>query len=256
MLREIRPPLSPRRSRGRILLIGLSVVAAVGAGLAGRDARRQSAAEAGTPATEQGILGEATGVADSVELIATNLRIEGDRFLADVCFEMPDGSDWTIWEASLMYPGGVIDAFGLTLIELWEPAIDGRQQVVSGTKEVTVIEVSGEVPGRRCDTLYFYLPADIPQDAFTIRIEAVAAPPREGETCLAENLQRVRAAMAVRGPGIVIGCEQGSGYEGLVLVSWPEGMSRSAAEAIAFGGEVFLDAHGRRGPWVFEFPGS
>lgn len=266
-----------RKSNWRSTLLGGGLAfAALGLGLLARGWFVQSTAEArvgmGAPigSSQQEVLaGEEAGltsagagerdirqsqIVEGIEITATNIRRQGNQVLADMCFDIPDGSDWTIWKASLVYPEGTIDSFGLTLIERRDPSVNGEQQVVrlaSGTKEVSVVKVEGDVPGRRCDTVYFDGTEKVTGPGVTIQIMAVAAQPREGETCSAANLAKVQRAVESRSPGIVVACESGDGYEGVTLAGWPSALSRAQAEEILYGEDLFLDVYGRRGPWVF-----
>src|SRR5574342_802294 len=63
---------------------------------------------------------------------------EGKQVYADVCYTLPDASDWTIWNASLKYADVVVQEFGTTLLGSQEPTANGG-------------------PGQRCDTLEFYV---------------------------------------------------------------------------------------------------
>lgn len=258
-------------------LVGLLAIGALGAGLLLRPWSSESTAEARGPAgvsSHSPAQGSNTGGAPvsvvaasqlesessqsqsvgGIQLTATNFRAEGNKVLADVCFDMPDGSDWTIWRASLVYPRGVLETFGLMLMERREPSVDGEQRVnrfVSGRKEESVVEVSGDVPGKRCDTLFFDLPGRPSRSGQTIHVQSIAAQPREGESCSAANLEKVQRALDARSPGIVISCQLGNVGEGVTLGAWPAELSRSQAEEILYGEDLFLDVYGRRGPWVF-----
>lgn len=170
------------------------------------------------------------------EVSATNFRQEGNKVSSDVCFTMPDDGDWTIRQAALLYGGVEIQEYGWSF-----------QGTSSG---------SGVGAGVRCDEIYFYLPEGDMPDRIIMRIDAIAAFPREGEICTGEYLARAQAVIDGRGQGIVLGCvqeEAGEGVvEGLKAVSWPADMSQPQAEAAVGGIDFLIDVHGIRGPWVFE----
>ncbi|HEY9526211.1 MAG TPA: hypothetical protein VIR02_03955, partial [Anaerolineales bacterium] len=67
---------------------------------------------------------------------------DGKQVNVDVCFTLMDASDWSIWNASLQYPGGSVLDFSSTLASIQEP-VEGQS-------------------GQRCDTLSFL---NVPPDA-------------------------------------------------------------------------------------------
>ncbi|GAB4503653.1 MAG: hypothetical protein Fur0043_06450 [Anaerolineales bacterium] len=154
---------------------------------------------------------------------------EGKQVYAEVCFTLPDASDWTIWKASLKYADTVVQEFGATLLSLQEPGAEGQ-------------------PGLRCDTLEFYVPPDATLNAVTISIESLAAYPREGEYCTI-YMPKIQQALADRGIGITLECNVVDGMERMQIVSRPETMSQEEAEQIVFSDEFFTVT----GPWEFTF---
>src|SRR5512143_2342495 len=77
---------------------------------------------------------------------------DGKQLNADVCFTLPDNSDWSIWKASLQFAGNTLTDFGTTLQKIQPPA-DGK-------------------PGERCDTVNFYVPPDADLSNATISIDS------------------------------------------------------------------------------------
>ena len=63
---------------------------------------------------------------------------------ADICFTLPDTSDWTVWAAHLEYGGQAVSEFSSTMLS--------RQ------------DASGDQPGQRCEQLGFYVPPDAKDD--------------------------------------------------------------------------------------------
>ncbi len=88
--------------------------------------------------------------------------VEGKNVNADVCFTLPDTSDWGISSASLNYAGTILQEYGTTLVSVQEP--------------------SGGQAGLRCDTLTFVVPPDADLTNATIVIDSIATTPREGES--------------------------------------------------------------------------
>ena len=170
------------------------------------------------------------------EVSATNFRLEGNKVSADVCFTMPDDGDWTIRRAALQYGGVEIKEYGWSF---------------QGTTSARGVGASV-----RCDEVYFYIPEGDNPNGIVMRIDAIAAFPREGEACTGAYLARAQAVIDSKGQEIVLGCvleEAGEGIvEGLTVVSWPADMSRAQAEAAVGGIDFLIDVHGIRGPWVFE----
>ncbi len=154
---------------------------------------------------------------------------DGKQLNADVCFTLPDDSDWSIWKASLQFAGTTVTDFGTTLQSLQAPA-DGQT-------------------GQRCDTINFYVPPDADLTNTTITIEAIAAPPREGEYCDL-YLPKIQTALQSRGVAIAIGCTpDANGVQNLQITSFPPEMTQEQAEAIVFSDEFYSIP----GPWVFTF---
>ncbi len=101
--------------------------------------------------------------ASGIEVRMDRASVEGKNVNADVCFTLPDTSDWGILSASLTYGGILVQEYGTTLVSLQEPA-EG-------------------VTGLRCDMLTFIVPPDADLSNVTVMIDAIGATPREGEYC-------------------------------------------------------------------------
>lgn len=168
-------------------------------------------------------------VVGGVDIDVTRAWQEGKQVYAEVCFTLPDASDWTIWKASLKYADQAIQEYGATLVSLQEPGADGQ-------------------PGLRCDILEFYVPPDADLATVTVSVEAIAAYPREGEYC-AIYMPKIQQALDERGIAIVLECHDVNGTETMQIVSKPEMMSQEEAEQIVFSDEFFTIT----GPWEFTF---
>lgn len=154
---------------------------------------------------------------------------DGKQLNADVCYSLPDDSDWSIWKASLQFSDILVTDFGTTLQSLQPPA-DGQA-------------------GQRCDTINFYVPPDADLSNTTITIEAIAAPPREGEYCDL-YLPKIQAALQSRGQAISIACTpDANGVQNMQIIAFPPEMMQEQAEAIVFSDEFYSIP----GPWVFTF---
>jgi hypothetical protein len=167
-------------------------------------------------------------VASGIEVRMERASVEGKNVNADVCFTLPDTSDWGVSSASLNYGGILVQEYGTTLVSLQEPA--------------------NGVAGLRCDTLTFVVPPDADLSNTTIVIDAIAATPREGEYCSA-YMPKIQQAMLARGIGITLDCMDVNGVLTMQLMSIPSDMTQSQAEEIVYSAEFYSV----KGPWSFSF---
>lgn len=222
-----------------LAMSGLALAFVLGLGVKSwlQESRAQAQTDALRVAVYQGVNGVAEQTAAGVRMTAGNFRQQGGRFEADVCFDLPNAEDWMIEEASLAFKDRVIREFGFDLIERKEPA-QGQQ-------------------GVRCDGVYFELGPGVEVGEFTLNIDAIAAPAREGQTCEPSYLEGFQKALDRRNTGIRVGCElielEGGGViEGLKVADKPASMSLGEAESILGSRELFIEVRGRKGPWVFQ----
>ncbi|MFZ5910650.1 MAG: hypothetical protein ACOYYU_11595 [Chloroflexota bacterium] len=168
-------------------------------------------------------------VVGGIDVNVTRAWQEGKQVYAEVCFTLPDASDWTIWKASLKYADQVIQEYGATLVSLQEPGADGQL-------------------GLRCDTLEFYVPPDADLATVTVSVEALAAYPPKAEDC-AIYMPKIQQALNQRGIAITLECYDANDTTTMQIVSKPETMSQEEAEQIVFSDEFFTIT----GPWEFTF---
>lgn len=154
--------------------------------------------------------------------------MEGKNVNAEVCFTLPDASDWSIWAASLSYSGVVLQEYGTTLVSLQE-------------------SVNGQ-PGVRCDTLTFVVPPDADLSSATIIIDAIAAPPQPGDYCDI-YLPKIQQALLERGTGVSVDCVNVNGMLTMQILGKPAEMSQEQAEQLVYSDEFYTV----RGPWSFPF---
>lgn len=152
--------------------------------------------------------------------------LEGKNLNADVCYSLPDASDWSIWAANLTYGGNFLQEYGTTLVSLQEAA-------------------NGQ-PGLRCDTLTFVVAPDADLTNAVINIEAISASLQPGDYCDI-YLPKIQQAMFERGTGISLDCVDVNGALTMQIVSKPAEMSQEQAEQIVYSDEFYTV----RGPWVF-----
>ena len=167
-------------------------------------------------------------VASGFEVRMERASVEGKNVNADVCFTLPDTSDWGILNASLNYGGIVLQEFGTTLVSLQEPA--------------------NGIVGLRCDTLTFVVPPDADLSNASVVIDSIAATPREGEYC-SVYMPKIQQAMLERGTGITLDCVDMNGILTMKILSIPPEMTQEQAEAVVYSDEFFSV----KGPWIFSF---
>jgi len=154
---------------------------------------------------------------------------DGKEIHAEVCFTLPDNSDWSIWSANLQYAGGSVIDFGSTLVSIQE-AGEGQS-------------------GLRCDTLSFFnIPPDADLSTAIITIDAFAAPPRAEDYC-AIYIYKIQQTITERNIAIQLGCVDSDGAQIMQIVSRPDTMSQEEAEQIVYSDEFYTV----KGPWSFVF---
>jgi len=154
---------------------------------------------------------------------------DGKEVHVELCFTLIDGSDWTIWGASLQYADSVNLDFASTLLSVQEP-VEGQS-------------------GLRCDTLSFFnVPPDADLSNVAITVDAIAAPPRAEDYCII-YMPKIQQTLDERGIAIVLGCVDSNGVQVMQILSRPDAMSQEEAEQIVYSDEFYTV----RGPWSFTF---
>jgi hypothetical protein len=140
-----------------------------------------------------------------------------------------DASDWSIWNASLQYPGGSVLEFSSTLSSIKEP-VEGQS-------------------GLRCDTLSFLnVPPDADLTNVTVTVDAIAAQPRAEDYCTI-YMPKIQQTLAERGIAITLDCADVNGVQTMQITSKPETMSQEEAEQLIYSEEFYTV----KGPWSFTF---
>ena len=164
-----------------------------------------------------------------IEVRADKAWRDGKQVNANVCFTLLDGSDWSVWGATLQYPGAVTTDFSSTLLSLQEP-VEGQS-------------------GLRCDTLSFFnIPPDADLTTVTITVDAIAAPPRAEDYC-SIYMSKIQQSLNERAIAIVLGCVDSGGVQVMQILSRPDSMSQEEAEQIVYSDEFYTV----KGPWSFTF---
>lgn len=164
-----------------------------------------------------------------IEVRANRAWRDGKQINADVCFTLPDASDWSVSGATLQYADATVIDFGSTMLSLQEP-------------------VEGQT-GQRCDTLSFFnVPPDADLSAVTITVDSIAAPPRAEEYC-SIYMPKIQQMLGERGLAITLECSDVNGAQAMQIVGKPETMSQEEAEQIVYSDEFYTV----KGPWSFTF---
>ncbi|HEX6034315.1 MAG TPA: hypothetical protein VFY83_07760 [Anaerolineales bacterium] len=164
-----------------------------------------------------------------IEVRADRAWRDGKQVNVDVCFTLMDASDWSIWGASLQYPGGSVLDFGTTMLSIQEPA--------------------EAQPGQRCDTLSFLnVPPDADLSSVTVTVEAIAAQPRAEDYC-SIYMPKIQQTLMERGIAITLNCADVNGVQTMQIASKPDTMSQEEAEQLVFSDEFYTV----KGPWSFTF---
>jgi hypothetical protein len=167
-------------------------------------------------------------LASGIEVRMERASVEGKSVNADVCFTLPDTSDWGIASASLNYAGAVLQEYGTTLVSVQEPG--------------------NGAAGLRCDTLTFVVPPDADLSNVTIVIDSIATTPRLDEYC-SVYMPKIQQAMLERGIGIMLDCVNVNDQLMMQIMNKPPEMTQEQAEAIVYDPEFYSV----KGPWTFSF---
>jgi len=152
---------------------------------------------------------------------------DGKTVYADVCFALPDDSNWTIWSADFDYSGQSITDFSASRLSI-QNASNGQ-------------------PGKRCDQISFYVPPDADLSSASLVIESIGAYPTQDEYC-SLYMPKIQQALDQRNIAIVLDCKaNANGVMTMQIVSKPASMSEVDAEKIVYSDEFYTV----KGPWTF-----
>jgi hypothetical protein len=151
---------------------------------------------------------------------------DGKQVNAELCFTLPDSSDWTIWQAHYEYGGTSISEFSAAFL--------GKEEGQTGQS------------AQRCDLLSFYVPPDADLSTSSLIVESVGAYPSAEEYC-SLYMPKIQQALNDRGYGITLDCPTVDGALSMQIVGKPESMSVEEAEQLVFSDEFYTV----RGPWTF-----
>ncbi len=151
---------------------------------------------------------------------------DGKQVNADICFTLPDTSDWTVWSAHLEYAGQSVSEFSSSMLS--------RQ------------DGNGNQPGQRCEQLGFYVPPDADLSSSSLTIESLGAYPTQDEYC-SLYMPKIQEALNQRGIAITLDCTDTNGAMTMKIASKPDSMSQDEADQIVYSDEFYTV----KGPWSF-----
>jgi hypothetical protein len=152
---------------------------------------------------------------------------DGKTVYADVCFALPDESDWTIWSAHFDFGNQSLTDFSASMLNT-QHASNGQ-------------------PGQRCDQIGFYVPPDADLSSASLVIESIGAYPTPDEYC-SLYMPKIQQALDQRGTGIKLDCKPNAeGALTMQIVSKPASMSDEGAQKIVYSDEFYTV----KGPWTF-----
>ncbi len=168
----------------------------------------------------------ATAVVSGFTVTIQRAWRDGKQVYADVCFTLPDASDWTVWDASLEYSGQTTNEFSSAFLS--------RQ------------DASGGQPAQRCDELNFFVPPDADLSNAQLVIASLGAYPSTDEFC-SMYMPKIQQALDQRGAGIKLDCADVNGTMTMQIVAKPAGMTQDQAEQMVYSDEFYTV----KGPWTF-----
>ncbi len=170
-----------------------------------------------------------TNSSQSVSGFAVNLQRawrDGKQVYADVCYTLPDSSDWIIWSAQINYADQNIAQYSTSMLS--------RQDAANGQ------------PGQRCDEMTFYVPPDANLSSASLTIQSLGAQPTQDEYC-SLLMPKIQEALNQRNVGITLGCNDVNGAMTMQIVSKPASMSDQEADQLVYSDEFYTI----KGPWTF-----
>ncbi len=151
---------------------------------------------------------------------------DGKQVYADVCYTLPDASDWTIWNAHFEYSGQSVAEFSATMLS--------KQEAAQGQS------------GQRCDQLGFYVPPDADLSSASLTIDSLGAYPTQDEYC-SLYLPKIEQALKDRGVAITLNCSDVNGAMTMQITHKPDNMSQDEANQMVYSDEFYTV----NGPWTF-----
>ena len=179
--------------------------------------------------TEQAILTNSDQTVSGFSVNIQRAWRDGKQVYSDVCFTLPDASDWTIWNAHLEYGGQAVSQFSSTMLS--------RKEASQGQS------------GQRCDELSFYVPPDADLSSASLTIDSLGAYPSQEEYC-SLYMPKIQQALNDRGVAITLGCSDVNGAMTMQIVRKPDNITQDEADQMVYSDEFYTV----NGPWTFSVP--
>ncbi len=170
-----------------------------------------------------------SNTSQNVSGFAVNLQRawrDGKQVYTDVCYTLPDSSDWIIWSAQFNYADQTVTQFSTSMLS--------KQDATNAQ------------PGQRCDELTFYIPPDADLSAASLVIQSLGAQPTPDEYC-SLLMPKIQEALTQRNIGITLGCNDVNGTMTMQILSKPTSMTDQEADQIVYSDEFYTV----KGPWTF-----
>jgi hypothetical protein len=151
---------------------------------------------------------------------------DGKQVYADVCYTLPDASDWTIWNAHFDYADQSISEFSSSMLS---------------KQDATQTQAAA-----RCDQLGFYVPPDANLSSASLTIQSLGVYPSQEEYC-SLYMPKIQQTLKDRGVAITLNCADVNGAMTMQITSKPDSMSQAEAEQMVYSDEFYTVS----GPWTF-----
>lgn len=176
--------------------------------------------------TKQALLTNSNQTVSGFSVDLQRVWRDGKQVYADLCYTLPDESDWTIWNAEFGYTGQVVSEFSSTMLS--------KQAAAQGQT------------GQRCDELGFYVPPDADLSSATLTIDSLGAYPNQDEYC-SLYMPKIQQALNDRGVAISLNCSDVNGVMTMQIAHKPDNMSQDEANQMVYSDEFYTI----KGPWTF-----
>jgi len=204
---------------------------------------------------------ENTQIVNGIEMTVSNFAQNKDRLSLDSCYTLPDDSAWIAYFPTVEYNGHVIQFSESIPLKLRLKKSAEELQIISfdssGGKHVKNEKANLNDKGRRCDRFIFIVDSDT-KGPFIFNFGSIVAEPREGEICALANIEIFQKALDKQNSQVKIGCNSAEsttsgGAEGIIIKEKPQTMSQEEALSLLGKPEIFIEAYGVSGPWVFHW---
>jgi hypothetical protein len=165
--------------------------------------------------------------ATNIDMQLEDLRREGEKLKAVICFQTPNNMDWIIDHASLQYSVGEISFESSEQLDYQTPATEA---------------ISGSI----CEEITFPVPVHADLSSARIKIQGLRAALNEADYCT-RYLGEVQPTLTARQTGIILACDQSNQSLNLKVVSKPDSLRMDQAQ------NILDDFYTISDTWTFPF---